>query len=154
MRIKLEDAQQEGNLQRTISFFYGVIHYTRFPQFFSLSLLQLVWDYQLFFAVKVQRCWNVLSGSEGNHLSTGRTSLKGINVQTVQLRPRPNNAALSASQPPAEIQRNVDFEKEKRNMDIGKNTVIIQVLCDWGPPKNKSMENLWKYVYLDHSRYF
>ena len=42
MRIKREDAQQEGNLQRTISFFYGVIHYTRFPQFFSLSLLQLV----------------------------------------------------------------------------------------------------------------
>ena len=146
MRIKWEDAQQEGNLQRTISFFYGVIHYTRFPQFFSLSLLQLVrFNLRLpavFFVVKVQRCWNVLRGSEGNHLSTGRTSLKGINVQTVQLRRRPNNAALSTSQPPAKIQRNVVFEKEKRNMDNGKNTVIIQVLCYWGPLKSKSMENL------------
>ena len=62
----------------------------------------------------------MLRGSEGNHLSTGRTSLKGINVQTVQLRPRPNNAALSASQPPAEIQRNVVFEKDERYMDNGK----------------------------------
>ena len=109
MRIKREDAQQEGNLQWTISFFWGC----PFPAHIITTRIQF--EIACFFAVKVQRCWNVLRRNEETHLSTGRTSLKGINVQTVQLRPRPNNAALSASQPPAEIQRNVVSEKEKRH---------------------------------------
>ena len=80
IRIKWEDAQQEENLQRTISFFWGC----PFPAHIITTRIQF--EIACFFAVKVQRCWNVLRRSEENHLSTGRTSLKGINVQTVQLR--------------------------------------------------------------------